>query len=365
MPTTTNNLYYPKGYALTVGINDFTKWNSSGDIDLKECLNDVDYWKGELKYRGYDFIYKLKDSEATLDRIICGIWCMAQHAIAGDVVFISFSTHGECKKGYNYLYTYNKGEIFSENILRFLLKAFKPFVRVFVVTDACQSGSFLSPYESNNRIIPVEINLIEKAVQNLLPSHLTNVKKLLAAQATTLISASVVHLAVINDELDIPDGNLTKKLKDAFYWSYSFNAEQLRDRIDQYYDADFYQDKLNFIPYISDNYHKDPTLKKYLDDKAKFNDQTVSEFLKSLTKSNIIFDDLHQRIERNIGDFNKDTELEKTFKKVFGNWKTRKDLAWFYNPVINFLGQNSKAFGEQYIFKKYDSSYYYENKNKV
>jgi hypothetical protein len=361
-----NNLYYPKGYAMCVGINDFTEWDSKGDDNLRNCLNDVDYWSAQLKDdRSYDYVVTLKDSDATLARIIAGIWCISQKAIAGDVVFISFSTHGESNAGYNKLRTFNYDEELTEDMLRFLLKAFKPMVRVFVVTDACQSGSFLNSYESDNNITADELNSIKAAIDCLLPTYSIKLGQLIRAQSTTVICAHIVHLACINDSLNIPDGILTEKVKEVFNWTYWFNAEQLRIKIEELYESDFYEDKLDYIGDVLEAVKIDQKLRTYLTDNSSFYKMTIREYLEGCIKSNRLFDGIWSGILSKMGDFGGDKEARKKFRKVMNSWKTRKDLAWHFNPIVNYLGKSSTAFKAQYIFKKYDRSFYYENISKV
>ncbi|CAN1560456.1 Caspase domain containing protein [Flavobacteriaceae bacterium] len=349
-----NNLYYPKGYGLCVGINEFVIFN-----DLEACLSDVEYWQYQMvQQRGYEYVVQLKDANATLRNVIASLWLLAQKAIAGDIVFISFSTHGTADyKGFNKLYLHDN--IFTERMLHFMLKAFKPLVRVYVVTDICQSGTFIggvsSPISDN------EIILIRAAMATLSTQAVSECDVLIANQESLKISASVAHIASVGDQLYVPDGILVKESKNTFKWSFSYTAEEYRADLEQRFENNFYNNASKLVQNLNFYGEKDSRLKNYLLKQCTFNEQTLEEYVKTAMNHNMIFTSFIPVLKSNNYTFDGDLFVVEDFNKFLDNWLNKQQIAWLTNPILTYVGRKSIAFENQYVFKKYSRDYYNEN----
>jgi hypothetical protein len=353
MPVT-NNLYYPKGYGLCVGINNF-----GGANDLKACLSDVEYWQYQMvKQRGYEYIVQLKDSNATLRNVIASIWLLAHKAIAGDIVFISFSTHGiATSSGFNRLFLHDG--LFNERMLHFMLKVFKPLVRVYVVTDICQSGSFIRGVSSPINVD--EINLIRAAMATLSLQAVLECDALISNQESLKISASVAHLASVGDQLFVPDGILVKESKNTFYWSFSYTAEEYRADLEQRFENDFYNNSSKLVEGLKFFGNKDSRLESFLDKQCTFNEQTLEEYVVTAMNHNMIFTSFIPVLKNNNYTFDGDKFLADDFNEFLDNWLNKQQIAWLTNPILSYVGNKSEAFENQYVFKKFSWDYYNEN----
>lgn len=359
MPTT-NNFYYPKGYALLIGINTYKPHFSN----LSECLNDVIYWNNKFKnYYEYDYIHTMTESQATAAHIYAGIWCMASLAQPGDIVSITFSGHGlydEDKKE-NFLIDCN-GKFISEKAIHFLLKAFKPKVRVVIITDACNSGSFVDPKDWPYLMPSGDIITdIRDAVTKAFPAEKDKLHTLIHSQTSTTISAAVAHLAAVNDHETVGDGTTvakTKKLSWDLGW---YEIDQWRDELDLSYWKDIYHDNagfskvLNYVESVSAN------LAKYLVDyRKKLNVSSNYNMLLVLYKNNMDFAIFLAGLHAIEPNFVKQEDKER-WPKILSNWPDIKRRADGQSPQVNFKGYNSQAFKKQYVFTKFSRAFYNEN----
>jgi hypothetical protein len=349
-----NNLYYPKGYGLCVGINDF-----GGANNLEACLSDVEYWQYQMvQQRGYEYVVQLKEANATLRNVIASIWLLAHKAIAGDIVFISFSTHGiATSSGFNRLFLHDG--LLNERMLHFMLKAFKPLVRVYVVTDICQSGTFIGGVSSPINVD--EIHLIRTAIATLSNQAVLECETLISNQERLKISASVAHIASVGDQLYVPDGILVKESKNTFKWSFSYTAEEYRADLEQRFENDFYNNASKLVESLNFYEKKDSRLKNYLLKQCTFNEQTLEEYVKTAMNHNMIFTSFIPVLKSNNYTFDGDIFLVRDFNKFLDNWLNKQQIAWLTNPILTYVGRKSIAFENQYVFKKFSRDYYNEN----
>ncbi|MCG9910060.1 MAG: caspase family protein [Flavobacteriales bacterium] len=160
--------FYNNGRALIVSIQDFRRLRNtlrSKGLDgyygpLGYTHESGEFFKEILKFQSGSWGAKdyasrnyrmIQDSDATYLNIISGILTLASEAVPGDVVTITFSTHGESvptssrtdqKINLNYVALYD--EFLSEFELYVLLRLFKKGVRIFVCFDCCHSGSWMN-----------------------------------------------------------------------------------------------------------------------------------------------------------------------------------------------------------------------------
>lgn len=361
----TNHFYYPKGYALCIGINDYSK-TAYGNLDA--CLTDVDYWNTKFKNKwSYDLVYTMKDSEATAGSIYAGIWCMAAVAEPGDIVAITFSGHGEwnASSGVNTIASYDGVEM-PDYVFTILLKAFKPKVRVVFITDACQSGSFVEPS------IDTYANLKDKEVQHLVneikkvfPYDETKLMNLLNKQKEIKISAAVGHMGAIYDAGFVPDGitvDYTKKMGWDLSW---YELEEWRTELNDMYREAFYQDKIEIYKFIDHAiaYSLDPKPMSNFRNKwmTKFSSYSTYYMVQSVLQSNdtTIVSFLKEFIATPVTYSN--SEFQKQLNRIKLRVFEIKRRADSYIPIVNFSGYKSNAFRHQYVFTKFSRAFYNEN----
>lgn len=367
----TNNFYNPKGYALLIGINDYTK--SGGYSDLKECVNDVIFWKDKFENTWeYDHVHTMINQEATAAKIYTGIWCMAAVAQPGDIVAICFSGHGaqsnENKPNQhstcNYLLGAD-GEFVTDFGINLLFKAFKPKVRIVLVTDACQSGSFVEEYY--DLYADPSDDGIAKMVQSIIktfPYDESKLNQLLKNQKSIKTSAAVAHYGAINDSQFVPDGITTDFIKELSWGLEWYDILQWRNEMEYQYDCMFYKDKLglySFLDYLEG--HSQP-LKNFMTTQKNIYGKsgvTNYKFLMYLYQQGSV------KIEKFLNDLRAvsiiiaDKDIQRRWYKLMRVIIEIKQRADAFNPTLNFSGYKSIAFRTQYIFTKFSRAFYNEN----
>jgi hypothetical protein len=362
----TSGVNSPKGYYLSVGINDFSAWNGSmwNLNNLNNCINDVIYWE-DLFYTDYYYAksdsYSLTDGFASRDMIILTMYNLAQKAVSGDIVTITFSTHGiffSNGKSYNLL-TSKKEEYIDNVLLVFILKWFKTGVRVTLIFDICNSGGFTSP-STNETIIGTKNETILKNIFTFLsPTNKIAFNNLMINNASIPISASILEFAVPSRTLNVPDGILSQYTKaifnaGSFYNWWKYNAEQYREAVNKSIDIEFLNIVSKFHTAIANEYCiYDQKLKSFLDSYANgfSSKKTISEMLDYyLKRSHIIYDGILTTMINNHYRFGNDSTMAEKFDSFLGNWRNWYRLSTFHNPHATFRGVKSKEFEEQYVF---------------
>lgn len=143
-------------YGICLGINDYS-WLSPS-ASLRGCVRDAWEW-GELfaDYFGFDEIHLLTDAAATPSGLQSAISRVAERAVAGDLVAITYSGHGtqvpdtdgDEPDGYDeaiVLY----GQVYNDDAIHGDLSVFSPDIKVVLVSDSCHSGTV-------TRGLPVEM----------------------------------------------------------------------------------------------------------------------------------------------------------------------------------------------------------------
>ena len=135
--------------ALCIGINRYP----IPDADLKGCINDAKGWATLLREH-YDFaksdVRLLTNSQATKKAILAGIDALLAGAKRGDVLVLSWSSHG------TYVADHNGDEpvydeamcpfdvddnLIIDDELREKISGMTPGVRLTVIADSCHSGT--------------------------------------------------------------------------------------------------------------------------------------------------------------------------------------------------------------------------------
>lgn len=136
-------------HAICVGINDYS-WLGGGN-SLRGCVNDAREWADLLLsfYRFTD-VHLLLDGDATPQAFRAALSRIAERAVPGDTVAITYSGHGtrvadadgDEPDGYDEAIVLT-GALYTDDELAGDLKIFRPDIPVTIVADSCHSGTML------------------------------------------------------------------------------------------------------------------------------------------------------------------------------------------------------------------------------
>lgn len=355
MPTS-NNYQYPKGYALCIGINDFVHQK-----DLKHCISDVVFWEDFLKNKcSYDVVRTLKDRQATNAAIYKGIWCLASYAQPGDIVTITFSTHGLSDATHT-LYSHN--DVINDNEFLFFLKAFKPGVRVVVVTDACQSSGFVGS-GSVKKLSAYNKNRIFQALDNGTESLNFKLNELIKTSNDLPITCHVGHFASASSEANVGDGLLVKYTKNmGFYGLDWYEIGQWRDTMEDMFRAGL-NPTIAFINEIKGYVKKSLSVKAIVDTRMKNAGYSDIDYFLTLQFSKLsttldLVDALRRAYYSDpqpVNGINEDR-----YTKILDIIKDDSYYRFTRIPVLIFHGKKSPAFQKQYVFAKKSPAFQSEN----
>jgi hypothetical protein len=188
---------YNWGYLLSVGLNSYIPFGPhSGHSYLNYAVESSEliikglsqiktgYW-----YKDYKYVVHLKDWDATFINVVKAILNIAANTKSGDAVTLSFSGHGYnifqgielghtsptlSEKG-NYIKEYLQiggsqnvmtlfDEYLSECELFFLLKFFKPGIKINLIFDMCHSGSWVTKFHMDQASIKQCYQLFEEKI---------------------------------------------------------------------------------------------------------------------------------------------------------------------------------------------------------
>lgn len=142
--------FYNWGYGMCVAIND----------GLPNAIPSAEMFANMLNCRrsgffgqssDYTKITNLFDGNASFDNVVMGIIDLSKKTQAGDIVSIYFGLHGTSelrkdKSGTSENRLYLSSGSLTEGELSLLLKLFKPEVRVILIMDICQSGTWIDKH---------------------------------------------------------------------------------------------------------------------------------------------------------------------------------------------------------------------------
>lgn len=149
--------------ALCVGINNYP----GTDADLNGCVNDAEDWSAYLKsHYPNASVVTLVDSAATKENVVAHLACQLDALLPGATCVFTFSGHGtwipdldgdEPDRRDEALCPYDMSEtnLILDDELRVMLVGRPKGTRVFMVTDACHSGTvfrFAGPANEKRRI---------------------------------------------------------------------------------------------------------------------------------------------------------------------------------------------------------------------
>ncbi|GAB2629649.1 hypothetical protein GCM10026987_28530 [Belliella aquatica] len=348
----------PKAYALCVGKNEFIF-----DKSLRKAVRDAKYWEREFLRRfKYDLVITLTENETRYQLFIAAIWQLANLAKSGDVVAITIATHGEIKQGIN-SFTITPNVKISEDEFYFLLKAFKPGVRVFVLTDICHGGTFVEP--NNNREAQGNfVNRVLDIIKHEAAWDLPKVEAMLKNQCDIPITASIAHLSSSADNNQIVDGILVDLIVSEF-WIYGYTLdwytfEGFRDEIAKLYESRLKTDEIGFAETITESTKHCSAYSKVIKDfvvKYKFASlkSLIVHIAKSQNKS--LLKDLYIELITNIHLLSaypneSKEETQENLKNVIQNIVSWYSLIETNAPIINYAGVPTDDFKNKYIFQK-------------
>lgn len=134
-------------YGICLGINDYS-WLSPS-ASLRGCVRDAQEWAGLFAdYFGFDEIHLLTNAAATPSGLQSAISRVAERAVAGDLVAITYSGHGtqvpdadgDEQDGYDEAIVLH-GRVYTDDAIHGDLSVFPPDIRVVLVSDSCHSGT--------------------------------------------------------------------------------------------------------------------------------------------------------------------------------------------------------------------------------
>jgi hypothetical protein len=355
MPTS-NNYQYPKGYALCIGINNFTHQRK-----LEHCISDVEFWGDFFKNScSFDVVRTLKNEQATNASIFKGMWCLASYAQPGDIVAITFSTHGIAGATHT-LCSHN--DIINDNEFLFFLKAFKPGVRVVVVTDACQSSGYVGS-GSGKKLSEHNKNRVFQALDNGSEALNFKLNELIRTSNDLQVTCHVGHFASASSEANVGDGLLVKYTKSmGFYGLDWYEIGQWREKMEEMFRAGL-NPIVAFINEIKNYSAKSNEVKKIVDarmKKAGYSDIDFYLNVQLLTLSTTL--DLVNDLRR---ARYADPQLisgttQDRYGKILDIIKDDSYYRFTRIPVLTFHGKKSPAFQKQYVFAKKSPAFQSEN----
>lgn len=326
-----------KGYALLIGIDEFPLWHGLGSIT---ATKDVDYWSELLRdYYYYETIMELRNADATFKNVILSLYYLAGIAQSGDIVVISFSTHGLFSSfSGNSLVLYNNREYLKDEVLYFMLRLFRKDVRINIILDICQSEGFVS---SN----PLPLNeAAEQQIENAFADEWIWLKWLrdaIVAMTEVHIVASIAVLATASRHLLAPDGYIIRFARDVFddsflaidWWEYTF--ETFRSKLEQKLDEDY------------STFNKERI--QWIEEIVKIDNPRVDAYLKRLPKALNKYETLDPRMATILSDL---SNLETGHNKlIIENWANYFGLSNEGCPHLNWRGIHSPTFKTQWVFE--------------
>ena len=335
----------PQAYALCIGINEFSNPSLKS---LKNCIKDVDFWSRFFSVTcSYNVVRTLKNENATKDAVLIGLWCLAAHAQPGDIVAITISSHGSFVVS-NSISTYDQS--IRENEFLFFLRFFKPGVRVVVVTDTCQSGTFIDK-NRNKTLYAKEISNLKSFFERKLPHAKRQMEEILDLCNDVPLTSYVAHFASSSDESDVNDGlliRLTKSLSPlGLDW---YELSEWRQTMQTKFREQLYN-LPSMVNEIMVYYNKSEIVKNALE-KLRLNSghKSISSYLffqlATLDETRALLKSI-----RFIG-YSDSEDKEDQYQKTL-NWVLNATIYNFESiPVLEFHGKKSVAFQKQYAFAK-------------
>ena len=328
-----------KGHALLIGINEFSYWTMTklGNIDAE---SDVRYWEKLLtESYYYEKPEILLDDDATLDTVILSIFYLALKAQSGDIVTITFSTHGlfEVGKG-NALCLYGREEYLTDEMLYFLLRLFKKDVRVVIILDICQSEGFVS-----NTPFPDDFRVDEQIKNAFLNKDTWEqwIKDVILFLTDVEISASVAVLATASHDLNALDGFIKVYSKEILTTSYSigrwyaWNFEGYRNQLEIQLEKHYQRHSKMYLSWVKKN--------------LQVNYPRVDTYIKSLPKAIEEYNKDLAGLDNVIIGLNRFVGTRKE-QRILHDWLNFWGLAFNRCPHLNWRGVPSDEFKKQYVF---------------
>jgi hypothetical protein len=119
-------------------------------VDLEACVADARAVENLAKARGFT-TERLHDSKATAEAVLAKLGELAERLVADDVLFLSYSGHGSQVPGsadasevdtLDETWVLHDRQLLDDEIFQ-ALAAFARGVRIFVISDSCNSGTAL------------------------------------------------------------------------------------------------------------------------------------------------------------------------------------------------------------------------------
>ncbi len=218
--------------ALLIGIN------YSGDAELFGCVNDVDLLVKLLKEQyKYDYIFTLKDTEASASNIISYFQWFAQlsHHYPTCEIWVSYSGHGsyiidhsgdevDGKDEVIVPYDYKTSGIISDDVLNTFLQQINQKSKCIMLFDCCHSGTILDlkyQYDKFN----------DRWIENINSTDLASNIIMISGCMDSQTSADAYNLENSRQYQGALTTSFIKTLKDS---GYTITADQLMTNIRNY-----------------------------------------------------------------------------------------------------------------------------------
>lgn len=222
------------GYALHLGLNRVNPARYGGwDGKLNACVADANAMQQIVRGRGIDESHLMLDEEATSSEFLGLLREFATVAGAGDLVVVTRSGHGgevpDGRGGKRQTWVLYDRQVLDTEI-QSALCAFRPGVRVLVVSDACHSETDTREVQAGApKAMPAGVAAADYA------AHQSTYDELVLATTPGTIQASVLHLAACRDDQTALDGErngaFTTALLDVYGDGYAGTYQQFLEQI--------------------------------------------------------------------------------------------------------------------------------------
>ncbi len=204
--------------ALTIGINNYSILDPTGDSNLNACVNDARSIYHLLKNNfGFSQVYHLEDLRASRNRILSTIRHLVRISETGDTICVYFSGHGsrlradlsqgDCDKYYEALVPASGAWITDRDLVNITDGLYPNAINFTMITDACNSGG-MHPADT---AIKCKTPIYESSLINAIVDFLSTLIPCgICAENTNQFNNNVGNVQANNGTIDLdPDPNKT------------------------------------------------------------------------------------------------------------------------------------------------------------
>lgn len=208
-----------KGLSIHIGVNKVNRRHYDGEWQLPWCVNDAIAMRDIAASKGYDWLLLLNE-KATTTALLNALDIAADFLRKGDILFLSFSGHGdlvidtnndeekiEGQTAYDQAWALYDRRLIDDTINE-ALKKFRAGTRIIVVADCCHAGTSIKPIY---RVDETKYDDYEDGNPNSIWgekwSRLMRQEKQEIISSDNPVSASVLLLAACDDREVVPAGS--------------------------------------------------------------------------------------------------------------------------------------------------------------